>query len=280
MININSDITEISDKEFNKIRELVYKVSGIKLSDIKKPLVVGRLKKIIIEHGFSNFMEYYNYVLNDKSGESLNKLITKISTNHTFFNRESEHFEFFTNTALPVVYKQLMNKKSNDLRIWCAASSSGEEPYMIIMRMLDFFEDKHGWNSKLLATDISHKVLLEAIEGTYSEDSISKLPVNYRNKYFNKLETENKWQVKGAVRKKVLFKKFNLMHKFPFKDQFDIIFIRNVMIYFDQVTRQTLVDKLYKYLKQGGFLFIGHSETLNNIDSGFKFVKSSVYRKV
>jgi len=272
-------VDSLTDQEFNKIRDLVYKVSGIKLTDIKKPLVVGRLKKIILDNNFNSFTEYYNSVVSDKSGNSLNTLITKISTNHTYFNRESEHFDFFTNKVLPVTYKQLVNKNSKDLRVWCAASSSGEEPYMIMMRMLDFFENKPGWDLNLLATDISHKVLNEAIKGIYNDDSISKLPVNFRNKYFNKIDDKN-WQVKGEIRKKIMYKKFNLMHEFPFKDQFDVIFIRNVMIYFDQVTRQTLVEKLYKYMKPGGFLFIGHSETLNNINADFKFIQSSVYRKL
>ena len=273
-------LSSLSDNEFNKIRDLVYKISGIKLSDIKKPLVVGRLKKIMLDNGFNSFMDYYNFVINDKSGEALNTLITRISTNHTFFNRESEHFEFFSDKALPVVHKQLLNKNSKDLRIWCAASSSGEEPYMIIMRMLDFYHDKPGWDMRLLATDISHKVLKEAIEGIYTDDSISKLPVNFRNKYFDSIDNGKNWQVKPQIRSRVMYKKFNLMHDFPFKAQFDMIFIRNVMIYFDQVTRQTLVDKLYKFTKPGGFLFIGHSETLNNIETDFKFIQSSVYRKM
>ena len=270
----------ISDKEFDAIRQLVYRNFGINLTEQKKTLVVGRLQKVLRQRGFDTFKAYFEWLTNDRSGEGLDELANRISTNHTFFYREKAHFEFFAKTVLPEAVAWRKQQGRKDLRIWCAGCSSGEEPYTLMMLLLNHLgSDLKNWNPILLATDISATALKKAMSGVYEKERVAELPAELRNRYFEST-AEGHLSVTDSVREMIHYRRHNLMDaKFPFKHQFDAIFCRNVMIYFDRDTRQTLVSKYYDHTRPGGHLFIGHSESLNRSDTKYGYVMPAVYRK-
>ena len=267
---------EITDSEFKRIAKLVYDSFGIILNESKRSLVVNRLNKMMRSRGFATFTQYHKHLQSDTSGSELQELANNISTNHTFFNRESNHFEFYLKTALPNVTATIHDK---DLRVWCCASSTGEEPYTLAMLQQEFFgADYNNWKAGLLATDISEKALNQAVTGVYPKDEVSKLPAVLKNKYF--VKSGDKFSVKASVKKEVAFRKLNLIKPFQFKKPFHIIFCRNVMIYFDQPTKDDLIKRLYDWTMPGGYLFIGHSETIPRHNCPYKFLKPAVYQKV
>jgi len=270
----------ITDKEFGAIRKLVYDKFGINLTEQKKTLVVGRLQKVLREREFATFDEYFQWLIQDKSGSGLDELATRISTNHTFFYREKAHFEFFQGTVLPEIHARHQATGNKEFRIWCAGCSSGEEPYTLMMLMMDFLGSQlNQWKPILLATDISARALKTAMSGEYPQDRVSQLPPGLRNKYFQKTP-DGLMSVAPAVRDRIFFRRHNLMDPtFPFKKQFDAIFCRNVMIYFDRPTRNTLVGKYHQHTVPGGYLFIGHSETLGRDETPYNYVMPAVYRK-
>lgn len=267
----------ITDKEFRQLADYIKSNYGINLKKEKQTLVIGRLTNVLTSKGFTNFSDYYDYVTADKSGEAVITLIDKITTNHTFFMREPDHFYFFRDKVLPFLESTVTDK---DLRIWCAACSSGEESYTLAMILDEYFgKDKKLWDTKVLATDISDKVLNIARKGIYSNERIAPLPVSWKIGCFNKLDNENSVMT-DRIRNEVIYRKLNLMdERFPFKRKFHTIFCRNVMIYFDNATKDRLVNKLYDCMEYGGYLFIGHSESLNRETTQFKYVMPAVYRK-
>lgn len=265
----------LTDGEFKKIAKLVYDSFGITLNDSKRSLVVNRLNKMLRKRGFDTFTQYYTHLVADKSGVELQNLANNISTNHTFFNRESGHFDYYLNTALPEVTRGIMDK---DLRVWCCASSTGEEPYTLAMLQHEFFGAKYReWKAGLLATDISETALQKALVGEYPAKEVEKLPVNLKNKYFDK--SGDLYIVKQQIKNELTFKKVNLIKRFQFKKAFHIIFCRNVMIYFDQPTKDSLIQRLYDNTVLGGYLFIGHSETIPRNNCPYEYVMPAVYRK-
>ena len=269
----------ITDAEFRSIRDLVYERLGITLSDQKKSLVVSRLQKKLKDHNLNSFKQYYDMLLADKNGSVLSELANQITTNHTFFFRESDHFDFFRSDVLPWMVETHKAKKDNDLRIWCAAASSGEEPYTLIITLLEHFgPDYKNWNCGLLATDVSEKALEAAIIGGYAPARLQGVPPVILTKYFKK--TADGYTVNEQLKKEVTYRKFNLMSKtLPFKKKFDCIWCRNVMIYFDNPTKHELVNRMYESTVSGGYLLIGHSETLDRNQTKWKYVKPAVYRK-
>lgn len=273
-------LIEISDKEYNMIKDYVYKTIGINLGDEKKTLLSGRLQKLLRKYSFASFTEYYDFVSRDKTGEALSELADNISTNHTFFYREPSHFEFFKNEFLPQLIKTKIENKSNDIRVWCAGCSTGEEPYMLVMLMMEVLgNDYSKYLAGILATDISSRALMKAQKGVYSEDSLKKIPINMVSKYFKKLPSGD-YEVIDRVKKEVTFRRFNLMNQtFPFKKPFDAIFCRNVMIYFDLETRNALIEKFYNQTVENGLLFIGHSETINKNHTKYRYVMPAMYIK-
>lgn len=267
----------ISDDEYKTLTGYIYKNYGIKLGEQKRYLVVGRLQNVLLQKKFCNFAEYYDYIVSDKTGDAVSTLIEKITTNHTFFMRETDHFYYFRDNILPYLASTV---KSKDLRIWSAGCSTGEEAYTIAMILQDFFGvDKPQWDTRILATDISSKVLEAAKKGEYTSKDIDVLPLNWRTNYFTKTDND-KSVIIDKIRKEVIFRSFNLMNAcFPFKKKFHVIFCRNVMIYFDTETKRYLLDKFYDFIEPEGYLFIGHSESLNREETKFKYVKPAVYRK-
>lgn len=267
----------ITNKEFKKLAEYIKINYGIHLKEEKQALVIGRLHNVLTEKNFNSFSEYYDYVISDKTGNAVVTLINKITTNHTFFMREVDHFHYFRDKVLPYLKKAT---KSKDLRIWSAGCSTGEEPYTLAMIVDEFFcQDKMWWDAKILATDISSKVLDTAVKGIYADEEINALPSTWKLNYFNKYDNENS-VLKDKIRNEVIYRKFNLMEeKFPFKRKFHVIFCRNVMIYFDDKTKMKLINKFYDMTEHGGYLFIGHSESLNREESKYKYIMPAVYRK-
>lgn len=270
-------ILKISDEEFQIFSKYVELNYGIKLKLEKKTMVSGRLQSLISSLGLNSLSEYLKYVNADVTGEAVSTLVNKITTNHTYFMREAEHFYYFRDYVLPNLKETV---KDRDLRIWCAASSSGEEPYTLAMLIDEYFgEEKKHWNTKVLATDISTRVLDIAKEGIYSQEAISSVPRMWQLKYFSKHSPTNV-KVNDSLRNEVVYRKFNLMdERYPFKKQFQVVFIRNVMIYFDEQTKDILLKKIYDLLVPGGYLFIGHSESINRTKLGFKYIRPSVYMK-
>lgn len=271
---------ELTDEDLRHLSALVYKHAGIVLDDQKRSLIVNRLQKDVVAHGFSSFHEYYEKILEDKSGHMLSHLIDRISTNFTYFWRESDHFVYLKKVVLPEITKELERKGSNDLRIWCAAASTGEEPYTIVMMLKEFLGFRaHEWKHDILATDISSTALEKARKGVYHKDSIEKLPPELR-KYFRQV-SDDYVEVKEEIRRQVLYRRFNLMNKvYPFKGRFQVIFCRNVLIYFDPQTRAQLADRFYQVMEPGGYLFLGHTETMGRNNPHFRYVQPAVYQRV
>lgn len=267
----------ISEKEYKQLAYFVKKYYGINLGDKKQTLVEGRLQNILIEKGFKSFSQYYKYVLDDKTGEALTMLINKITTNHTFFMREVDHFHYFRDKVMNYV---VSNAKNNDIRIWSAGSSTGQEAYTLAMIINDYFgNNKSLWDAKVLATDISSEVLNIAIKGKYNNRELETIPNSWRMNYFRRLDDQNSVLI-DEIKNEVIYRKFNLMDEvFPFKKKFHVIFCRNVMIYFDNETRNKLINKFVNCLEDGGYLFIGHSESLNQTQSKLKYIMPAVYRK-
>jgi chemotaxis protein methyltransferase CheR len=267
----------ITIDEFKILADYIRANYGINLKQEKQALVTGRLHNVLLENNFKNFSEYYDYIVSDKTGTAASILVERITTNHTYFMREPDHFSYLKNKVLPYLQYAV---KDNDIRIWSAGCSSGEEPYTIAMIMDDFFgREKPCWDTKVLATDISGKVLEEAQKGVYSNEEISVLPSQWKLSYFKKLDNE-KCRISDRMRNEVIYRKLNLMDNiFPFKKKFHVIFCRNVMIYFDSQTKWQLVNKFYDLTENGGYLFIGHSESLDREQTKYKYIMPAVYRK-
>lgn len=270
-------VKNISDKEFNQLAGFVKENFGINLGHEKKSLLVGRLCNVLTQNHFDSFSEYFNYVVSDRTGDALITLLDKITTNHTFFMREVEHFEYFKEKVLPYFEASVSD---SDLRIWSAGCSTGEEPYTLAMIIDEYFRaEKAKWNTKILATDISTKALDIAEKGEYSEEQIANISRHWKLSYFQRAE-KGKFAVINKIKQEILFRRFNLIEEiFPFKKKFHVIFCRNVMIYFDTRTKKELVEKFYDCTEPGGYLFTGHSETLNNLKTEYKYVMPALYRK-
>jgi chemotaxis protein methyltransferase CheR len=273
----------LSDKEFELFKELIYKTSGISLASSKKELVKARLSKRLTKTGIGTFEQYYKFVTkHDKNGEELVHLLDSISTNKTDFFREGKHFDFLNTKLLPDLIQKKEKVKNKTIRVWCAASSSGEEPYTLAITILNHINPNDGWNIKILATDISTKILQRAIRGIYTIDSLKGISPAIVSAHFKRvvIDKSNCFQAKDHLKKIITFRRFNLMTpNFPFRNPFDFIFCRNVMIYFDTETQHKLILKFYNCLPKDGYLFIGHSETLARKTHGFKYTQPAVYQK-
>jgi len=269
-------LMDITEQEFERLAAYVKKSFGLHLGREKKMLVLGRLGRVLQSLNLDNFTDYLDYVTRDRSGQAAATLINRLTTNHTFFMREPDHFDYFRDRVLPEILPRL---KDRDLRVWSAGCSTGEEPYTLAMLIDEHVGSaKIGWDTTLLATDISERVLLHAIRGVYPAESVEPLPKRWRLTYFVP-HGDGRYAVADRIRREVVFRRFNLMDPFPFRKGFHVIFCRNVMIYFDEHTRRRLIRKFYESLAPGGYLFIGHSETINRFESPFTYVKPSIYRK-
>lgn len=264
----------LTDSEFEKIVSYVKSNYGINLIQ-KRQLIEARMYSALTEKGMNNFTDYFALIKQNNSGEVTN-LINRLTTNHTYFMREQAHFDFLKKAILPMQEKT--NRQKN-LRIWSAGCSSGEEAFTTIMVIRDYFGMREReWDYRILATDISERAMQGAKTGMYTADSLKNIPADWKKKYF-RAEAGEMFSLRPEVKDQVIFKKLNLMAPFVFRAPFDLIFCRNVMIYFEQPTRDKLIQKFYDVLKPGGYLFIGHSETIQRESSPFRYIEPSVYQK-
>jgi len=270
----------LTDGLFQKFSDLVYEKTGIFLKPEKKELLNARLGKRLRATGIESFNEYYEYLVNDRSGAELVQFIDSVSTNFTSFFRENSHFEILDSIVLPAFVKEGRGK-NKEILFWSSASSSGEEPYTMAMVVANFVNQHAGTRYRIMATDISSKVLAQAKSGVYAEERIAKVPKPFLKKYFQKGvgNSEGYVKVKEELRRMVHFDHFNLMGDFPWREAIDVIFCRNVMIYFNRETQQELVSKFYQALTPGGYLFIGHSESISGLKHNFVQIDATAYQK-
>ncbi|MDZ4859031.1 MAG: CheR family methyltransferase [Candidatus Hydrogenedentes bacterium] len=266
----------MEQRTFERFRQLVYAKSGIALGDQKETLVSARIAKRMRTLKLDRYEAYYDAVVRDGSGEELTELIDSISTNVTSFYREPEHFDL-----LAGLLKKWKATGQARFRIWCAAASTGEEPFTIGITAAETLGvGAVDW--KALATDISSRVLQRCKEGVYTPQQISAVDPVYRRKYFEKTTRNGSpaFAVNATLRAGLVFRRLNLSTPpFPMQGPFDVVFCRNVMIYFDNPTRQRLVAEIHRLLRPGGYLMVGHAESLTGVTNGFKGIRPSVYVK-
>jgi len=267
---------KIDDHDFIRLTEYLRENFGINLEK-KRVLVESRLNNHLVKLGFNAYSDYIDYAINDASGEEISQIVNILTTNFTYFMREWDHFNYLKSVVLPELKA---NNKSHDLRTWSAGCSAGQEAYTLSMVISDFLgNEKSLWDAKVLGTDISIKALNTAKAGIYDDEALSNMPPAWKLNYFDKLDM-NKWQANKALQNELVFRRFNLMDEvFPFKKKFHIIFCRNVMIYFNEETKKKLIKKFYDALDDGGYLFIGQSESLNRNETAFKYMRPSIFKK-
>ncbi|MBI2815123.1 MAG: protein-glutamate O-methyltransferase CheR [Opitutae bacterium] len=268
------------ETEFEFIRGLVYRHSRINLGADKRELVSARLGKRLRATRLPSIGAYCQLLQAETDGNELAHLIDEISTNHTFFFREIAHFEFLTRTALPELRARLPRERWPAFQIWSAACSSGEEPYSIAMALEE--GSASAWPWRIECTDISHRILARAQAGIYREEAVAKLPPERSRRFFDRGHgpQEGNYRVKAALRARLGFQQLNLLEgEPPFAAPFQVIFCRNVMIYFDRKTQAELVQKLTRHLVPGGYLFVGHSESLTGIPHTLQAVRPAIYRR-
>ena len=263
-------------KTFDTFRDLIYDKAGININGNKVALVAARVGKRMRELSITEHREYLEFVFNDHHSGELVHLLDAISTNVTSFFREGTHFDFFGS-----LMEQWRDSGQKKYRFWSAASSTGEEPYSMAMVILDKL-GKAVSDVKILATDLSTKVLARCAEGVYTKEKTAPVPPSKLDKYFEKRSMSKRtcFAVRQEVKNLITFSRLNLSKPpFPMNGPFDAVFCRNVMIYFDNTVRKNLLDEIFRLLKPGGYLFVGHAESLTGILSGFKAVQPSVYCK-
>ena len=273
---------KIGPRAYEAIRKLIYDRVGIDLGANKQHLVQARLNKHLGEAGLEDFDAYYNSVISDPTGEQLAELIDAISTNTTYFFREAEHFKFLAKDLNYRIANIRLKRQEYCFRIWSAGCSSGEEPYSIAMMVHQALGGSEKIQAKILATDISRQAVSRGQAGQYEQRSVQTVPERYRRCYFTKVSSEDPPQLRvtETIRSMVKFAQLNLMARtFRFRHGFDYIFCRNVMIYFDRGTQEQLLGRFYRHLKPGGFVIVGHCESLNSIRHELKYIQPTIYQK-
>lgn len=262
--------TGVKTADFEYLRQLVREHSGIVLFADKTYLAELYLQPIVESSGFTSIAELISYLRNHAFNNLHVQTIEALVTTETSFFRDKYPFEALKQYVLPELIKQRAIERS--LNIWCAACSNGQEPYSIAILIQEHFPVLVNWPLKLIASDFSTKVLARARQGHYNQLEINRgLPKNIRDTYFQRLE--NNWQINQEIRQMVDFRQFNLVQTWPDLPQFDVIFLRNVLIYFDIVTKKALLKKVKQQLRSDGYLFLGSGETTINLDASFKVVK-------
>jgi chemotaxis protein methyltransferase CheR len=262
---------------FDEFRKLVYDKAGIALGEKKEALVAARLGKRMRHLNIESYEDYLDMLIKDDAQDEIMQLLDSISTNVTHFFRENQHFDFLSSQI-----SQWYSAGQRKFRLWSAGCSSGEEPYTIAMTLLETFRGQPH-DTRILATDLSSKVLTKAMNGIYAEKDIVKIPEHFLYTYFSKStdDSADSYHVNNNCKSLITFQRLNLSEiPFPMKGPFDIIFCRNVMIYFDNDFRKELLEQYFRLLRKGGYLLVGHAESLTGMLSGFKSIKPSVYVKM
>ncbi len=272
----------LNDSEFNKFRKLIYEIAGISLSDRKRELVKSRLARRLRAHDLSSYADYYELLRDpQRSAGEIENFTNALTTNKTEFFREAHHFDYLRNELFPTLRQATLAGREKKLRIWCAASSTGQEPYTLAMTILDYFGPQSDWDLRLLASDIDTQVLATAMAGLYNESDMEGISNGLRTKHFLR-ETRGDdptWRAKPELKQLITFRQINLNDaNWPINTVFDAIFCRNVMIYFDHQTQVRLVERFAQYLVPGGLLVIGHSESLFSITDQFESIGDTIYK--
>ncbi|WP_347987394.1 protein-glutamate O-methyltransferase CheR [Methylomonas sp. AM2-LC] len=262
--------------DFDMLRSLSNQHSGILVPDDKFDMFYSRLSKRVRLLGFSSFKQYCEYLKNEP--DEFVEFINAITTNLTSFFREKHHFDYVSKTLIPELIKK--NSDSKQIKVWSAGCSTGEEPYSIAMVLKENLPA--DWQIKILATDLDTHVLQTAVAGIYSRGKLTGVSDERLQRWFQKGigNQEEKVRVKHELRQLVHFKQLNLMQQWPMKGYFDFIFCRNVLIYFDKETKAMLANRYANLLMEGAYLFIGHSESLHQMDTGFSLVGNTIYKKI
>jgi len=273
----------LKDNEFQRLSVFIFDQVGIKLPPVKKTMLQARLQKRLKSHNIDTFEAYTDFVLSPEGQRTeLIHFIDVVTTNKTDFFREPAHFDYLTRTALPTIMQSRGDCLRKPVRIWSAGCSSGEEPYTLAMVLSEFADDRQDFRFTILASDISTRILERAKNAIYPEDSTYTISPPLKKKYLLRSRDPNSSLVRicPELRSLVVFKRINFMNNdFGLSNKMDIIFCRNVVIYFDKPPQQALMRKFHRQLRPGGYLFLGHSETLNGMDVDFRAVSSTVYRK-
>jgi chemotaxis protein methyltransferase CheR len=273
--------TEMPDHLFQQFSRLVYELCGINLHEGKKALLQARLSKRLRLTGIATYGEYFKAITSGNIPDEFLHFLDSIATNLTYFFRESQHFDFLEKVAMPELVARKQRDGVSKIRIWSAGCSTGEEPYSLAMSVLGHLTDTAKWDLRILATDISTRVLEAANRGIYSEEKVQKVPPMLRQAYFQKIASANgrpDFQIVPHLKRIVTFCRLNLKDPYPFKGQFDFIFCRNVMIYFDKKTQEELVNKMANFLGPGGYFCVGHSESLTGLAHKLSYVQPAIYR--
>lgn len=265
----------ITDADFRRLVEFIQKHYGIDLSN-KRQLITSRLSQSLKSRGYTDFKSFLEHLFTKQDPQDLELVLNKLTTNYTYFLREKEHFTFFQDTVLPELEQR--HSRDKTLSIWSAGCSSGEEPYTLSMYLKEYFGTRSGqWDTRVLATDISQQALAKAKAAVYQPPA--DMPTAWLHRYFTHSPRDGtEYTVAPAIRNNVIFRTFNLMDPIRFRLKFDVIFCRNVMIYFDTSTRDALVRRFYDAMNPNAYLFISHSESLGQTPL-FQMVSPAVYRK-
>lgn len=272
---MNLMAADLNEAQFQKISRMIYRLCGINLKDGKQALVRARLMKRLRALKLDSFDAYVKFLDSEEGKSELSFMVDVLTTNKTSFFREIDHFHYLRDVVLPELTPQ------RKMRFWTAACSSGEEAYSLGILLLENIPDISGKDVKILATDISMRMLERARLASYSDDMVRDVPNEYLRKYFQRVRVDGQsaFQVRSDVRSMVRLGWLNLVDNWPMKGPFDVIFCRNVMIYFDRATQQRLVNRFWSLLASGGYLFVGHSEGLSAVSHKFRYVRPAVYRK-
>ena len=272
---------DLPDRLFKQFSLLVYEQCGINLHEGKKALLQARLNKRLRLTGISSYEEYFKLITSGANPGEFVHFLDSISTNLTYFFRESQHFDFLDGVALPELIAKKQKDRDSRIRIWSAGCSTGEEPYSLAMCVLAHLSEIARWDFRILATDISTRVLKTASRGIYSEEKIQKVPPALRQANFQKISSTNgkpDFEIAPHVKRIITFHRLNFKEPYSFRGLFDFIFCRNVMIYFDKETQEELVNRMAGFLSPGGYFFVGHSESLTGLPHKLSYVRPAIYR--
>ena len=269
-----------TDKDFHVLRELVNRHTGIALSEAKRELVYSRLTRRLRQLNLKSFSKYCQLLQDDANGEEVVHFTNAVTTNLTSFFREPHHFEYLTKKYLPTLRENKTNNKR--YRFWCAGCSTGEEPYSLAMSIKEAVPMEYNYDIKILATDLDSSVLDTAISGIYPDEKLKSILPHRQKKWFQRsdLNSSGYSQISPELQKIITFRQLNLMHEWPMKGPFDAIFCRNVVIYFDKPTQRILIDRFANLLADGGYLFLGHSESLFKVTDRFNLMGQTIYQKI
>ena len=265
-------VKPLAEREFEQIRELAYRTFGLDLKAGKQELVSARLRKLVRQAGHRTYHDYYRHVVSDRTGQALASMIDALTTNHTSFLREQDHFVLLKERVLPGLARRPR------IDVWSAACSTGEEPWTLAFLLSDVLPNR---NFRIIGSDISNRVLAAAREAVYPSERLAGLPPSWFKQYLERVEGHAKgsFRVVSQLRSKVEFRRLNLVESINWPQSFPVIFCRNVMIYFDKPTQETVVSRLASFLEPGGHLFVGHAESLAGVNHNLEYVGPAVYRK-